>query len=138
MVHALTEVRRTLIPDGALVDIRPFMPFRPLELVRKDQAQVLGRLDEVPFDPTDAAADEALAEVFRRRLFSLEETTSFFYAGYWDSVGELKDYLRDWYDVAKLPRALSGEARRALRCAGPGARLRLQMVIVVNRLRKVG
>jgi hypothetical protein len=33
MVHALTEIWRTLTPRGFLLDLRPFLPFGPLELV---------------------------------------------------------------------------------------------------------
>ena len=138
MVHALSEVWRTLIPGGLLLDIRPFLPFRPLEVIQGEQARDLGRLEEAEFDPGDAAADEAVARVMRRGLFTLEEANSFFYASYWDSVAEMRDYLRDWYDVARLPRSLAGEARRALRQAGPSARLRLKSYIVVNRMRQSG
>lgn len=137
MVDALTEVHRTLIPGAPLLDVRPFLPFAPLELARAARITVLGRLEEAEFDPGDSAADEALAEVFRRGLFSLESTDSFWYANYWDSVAELREYLKDWTDVARLPRRLAGEARRALR-ASPGARLLLRSYIVVNRLRKIG
>ncbi len=137
MVHALSEIWRTLIPGGLLLDLRPYLPFRPLELIDRGQTHVLGRLDEAEFDPGDPAADEAVAEVMRRRLFALEETGSFYYSGYWDSVSEMRDYLEDWYDVARLPRRLAGAARRALRQAGPDGRLRLQTYMVVNRMRRL-
>ena len=136
MVHALTEIGRTLRAGGILLDIRPYLPFGPLELVQADEAHVIGRLDEVKSVPSDAAADEAIAEVSRRRLFDLEDTTSFYYSSYWDSVGEVQEYLRDWADEARLPRRLAGQARKALRAAGSGARLRLQTYVVFNRLRR--
>lgn len=137
MVHALSEVWRTLVPGGLLLDIRPYLPFRPLELVQGQDVQVLGRLDEVEFDPGDPAADDAVGEVMRRGLFDLERTGEFFYASYWDSVAEVRDYLKDWEDVARLPRRLAGEARKALRRAGSPGRLRLQTYVVVNVMRKV-
>ncbi len=136
MVHALHEVWRTLIPGGVLLDIRPYLPFGPLELIRTESISVLGRLDEVESDPSDAAADEAIAEVTRRGLFHLDRADSFHYAGYWDSVGEVREYLRDWTDVARLPRRLAGLARKSLRYAGPKARLRLKTYVVVNRLHR--
>jgi hypothetical protein len=73
----------------------------------------------------------------RRGLYSLDRTDSFRYSSYWDSVSEMRDYLRDWYDVARLPRGLAGEARRALRRSAPSGRLRLQTYMVVNLMRKV-
>ena len=136
MVHALEEVWRTLVHGGLLLDIRPYLPFGPLELVRGGEARSLDRLDEAEFDPGDPAADEAVAEVLRRGLFRLESTGSFYYSSYWDSVGEMREYLRDWEDVARLPRRLAAEARKALRSAGRQARLRLQTYVVVNHLRR--
>src|SRR3990172_4359403 len=136
MVHALSEVWRTLVPGGVLLDIRPYLPFRPLELVTAPEARVLGRLDQADFDQGDPAADEAVAEVMRRDLFMLQETGWFYYSSYWDSVVEMREYLRDWDDVARLPRRLAGAARSALRQAGPAARLRLKTYVVVNVMRK--
>jgi hypothetical protein len=138
MVHALTEVWRALAPGAVLLDIRPYLPFGPLELVERERVRALGRLEEVQFDSDGAAADNAVSEVLRRGLFTLDHADSFYYSGYWDSVGELREYLRDWEDYARLPKRLAGEARKALRAAGPRAWLRLQTYVVVNRLRKRG
>jgi len=136
MVHALTEIARTLAPGGVLLDIRPYLPFQPLELVHGPEARVLGRLDEAEYDPGDPAADGALAEAMVRGLFTLQETGAFYYSNYWDTVAEMREYLDDWHDVARLPRRLAGEARRALGRAGTAGRLRLQTYIVVNVMRK--
>lgn len=138
MVHALEEVWRTLTPGGILIDLRPYLPFGPLELVDRGAVEIIGRLDEAEFDPGDPAADGALADVMRRELFSLSRTESFHYASYWDSVAELRDYLKDWYDVARLPRRLGGQAGRALRRTRPSGRLRLQTYMVVNLMRRAG
>jgi hypothetical protein len=137
MVHALTEIWRTLVPGGILLDIRPYLPFRPLELVMGPEVKTLGRLDEADFDPGDPAADEAVAEAMRRGLFRLQETGWFYYSSYWDSIADLREYLRDWFDVARLPRRLAGAARSALRLAGPASRLRLQTYVVVNVMGKL-
>lgn len=138
MVHALEDIWRTLAPGGLLLDLRPYLPFSPLDLVDRGAVEELGRLDEAEFDPGDPAADEALAEIMRRGRFDLEATESFHYTAYWDSVGDLREYLRDWTDVARLPRRLAGEAGRALRRTRPSGRLRLQTYMVVNRMRRVG
>jgi hypothetical protein len=137
MVHALQEIWRTLKPGALLLDLRPFLPFGPLELVVGGEAQTLGRLDEAPYDPGDPAADEALAEIMRRGFFTLEETGSFHYAGYWDAVSELREYLEDWQDVARLPRRLAGQAHKALRQSGRRGRLRLKTYMIFNRMRRV-
>src|SRR3972149_2501321 len=113
MVHALAEIWRTLAAGGVLLDIRPYLPFGPLELVQGRDVRSLGRLDEAEFDPSDPAADNAVAEVTRRGLFALRQTGSFYSSSYWDSVAELRGYLKDWYDVARLPRRRGRGARLA-------------------------
>jgi hypothetical protein len=135
MVHALKEVWRTLRPGALLLDVRPYLPFGPLELVRREQVRVLGRLDEVP-DADSAAADEAIAEVTRQGFFRLDGVDSFYSSAYWQTVGELREYLREWEDHARLPQPLAGEAKKALRGAGRDAQLRLRTYVVVNRLRR--
>src|SRR3990172_1373218 len=108
MVHALSEIWRTLAAGGGPIDIRPYLPFGPLELVRGPEARSLGRLDEAEFDPGDPAADDAVAEVTRRGLFALRQTGSFYSSCYLGSVAEFREYLKDWYDVARPPRRAGG------------------------------
>lgn len=138
MVHALEEIHRTLKPGALVLDLRPYLPFGPLELVQGRDVTVLGRLDEAEFDPGDPAADVALGEAFRRGLFALETADSFRYFAYWDTVEELREYLAGWSETTRVPRRLAGEAGRALRRAAKLARLRLQSYMVVNRLRRTG
>jgi len=138
MVHALTEVWRALVPGAVLLDIRPYLPFGPLELVEREHIRFLGRLEEVQFDSDGASADQAISEVLRQGLFALDRADSFYYSGYWNSVRDLREYLREWEDYARLPRHLAGEARKGLKAAGRQAWLRLQTYVVVNRLRKNG
>jgi len=88
MVHALSEIWRTMAAGGVLLDIRPYLPFGPLELVQGGDVRLLGRLDEAEFDPGDPAADDAVAEVTRRGLFALQQTGSFYSSSYWDSVAD--------------------------------------------------
>jgi hypothetical protein len=133
MVHALCEVWRTLIPGAVLLDIRPYLPFGPLELVHPEGTSVLGRLDEVESDPNDAAADEAIAEVLRRGLFHLDRADSFHYAGY--GIWRTMRAPARLTDVARRRGVWPGW--RASRCAPPDkARLRLMTYVVVNRLRR--
>ena len=136
MVHALEEIHRTLKQDALVLDLRPYLPFGPLEVVHGDQANVIGRLDEAEFDPGDPAADDALGEAFRRGLFKLEAADSFHYSAYWDTVEDLREYLKEWSDTTRLPRRLANDARRGLKAHEPGARLRLRSYMVVNQMRR--
>lgn len=137
MVHALEEIHRTLKPGALLLDLRPYHPYRPLELVDPRSVRELGRMEEGD-GSLDAASDAALGEVFQRRLFALESVGSFYRCSYWDTAEELREYVEENFETTRLPRRLAREARRALRSTGKGARLRLQAYIVVNRLRRIG
>lgn len=138
MVHALEEIHRTLKPGALLLDLRPYHPYRPLELVAERGVQELGRMKESEDRLDDASSDDALGQVFHRGLFALESVDSFHRCSYWDTAEELRQYVDENFETTRLPRRLAGEARRALRTAGKGARLRLQTYMVVNRLRRVG
>lgn len=135
MVHALEEIHRTLRPGALLVDLRPYHPYRPLELIDEGVVRELGRMEEGD-GSLDAASDAALSEVFQRGLFALESVGSFYRCSYWDTAEELREYVEENFETTRLPRRLAGEARRAIRAAGRSARLRLQAYIVVTRLRK--
>jgi hypothetical protein len=137
MVHALGEIWRTLRPGGLLVDLRPFLPFRPLEVVGPEGTESLGRLDGAPFDADDVAADASIAEVSRRGWFRLETADSFYFSFYWDSIGELESFLEDWTTMAELSPAMAARAGRALQAAPAGTRLRLEICMIFNTLRRV-
>src|SRR3989304_1085421 len=82
--------------------------------------------------PPGLWARNAVADVMNRGLFALQQAGSFYSSSYWDSVAELREYLKDWFDVARLPRRLAGEARTALRRAGSSGRRRLKTSVGAN------
>ena len=48
MVHALDEIRRTIKPNGVLIDIRPVEENWPVEVNASTGYQVAGRLTDLP------------------------------------------------------------------------------------------
>ena len=60
MVHALSEVRRTLKPGGWLIDLRPTKRNRRIQLEMAGRCQTVGELDASATAPERDAADAAL------------------------------------------------------------------------------
>lgn len=138
MVHALDEVRRVLVPEGILIDLRPLMARWPIEVVSARGLTETGHVDDFP-EPVnaDVASDKAMKEAeslgwFRREQ---EEFFPFFYS--WDTPREMEEFIADeWADVIRL----SEEAKRATRAAwtvgDADSRVRLRLKILITRWKK--
>ena len=68
MVHALSEIQRTLRPGGVLIDLRPIRdPNRQLEVICATKSMVVGDFDVyADDDPDDEAAHEAVLPFIAR------------------------------------------------------------------------
>lgn len=135
MVHALDEIRRVLVPDGVLIDIRPIMDRWPVEVVSMSGVKETGRADDFPEQiNADVASNEALREVEARGWFKREreEFFSFFYS--WDTPSEMEEFLaEEWPDFIEL----SEDAKRATRSAwavgDADSRVRVRVKILITR-----
>ena len=101
MVHALHEARRVLQPNGLLIDLRPAAVHRQIGVMRAGQYQRLGAMRE-KFDD-DYAANQAVAEVVRQRLFKLERRIRFDCHRTMDSLAEFRTWLDEFVTLDKLP-----------------------------------
>ena len=136
MVHALTEIQRTLRPGGALIDLRPIRAPRQLEVIREGGALLVGDFDVLEGDdPDDEAAHEAVRRVVQDGLFSRERDGSFKFAFYWDSVDEMMEYGEERWSSVSLSKAVQERARRLMRM-GEDCRLRTCITMIITRLVK--
>src|SRR5512133_74070 len=104
MVHALDEIRRVLVPDGVLIDIRPLNDRWHVEVISARGSLEVGRLDDMP-EPliADTASNKAMQEVEARGWFrrEREELFPFFYS--WDTPSEMEEFIaEDWSDFIQL------------------------------------
>jgi hypothetical protein len=115
MVHALHEVHRVLQAGGILVDLRPAAQHRRIGLGKGRRWRQVGVMRE-SFDK-DRAADRAVGEVVRTRLFRRGARAEFQVDREMDTMEDflawLKDFgqrralvTHDWL-VRKLKRALA-------------------------------
>ena len=95
MVHALAEARRVLKPGGRLIDLRPTMRNRSVELVLGGATLFIGEIDSSStfsdHEKANAALDGALADgAFRR-----EHWTTFSIVSDLDTLADLRDFQGD-------------------------------------------
>ena len=136
MVHALTEIQRTLRPGGVLIDLRPIRAPRQLEVIRAGEVLVAGDFDVVQGDdPDDEAANEAVRRAVQEGYFLRERDGSFKFAYYWDSVAEMMEYGEARWSSVSLSPAVQEQARRLMSDSG---RLRSYVTMIITRLVKAG
>lgn len=139
MVHALDELRRVLIPNGILLDVRPLMDRWPVQVVSAREVIETGRVDDDP-EPIamDAAANHAIAKMeslgwFRRER---EEFFPFFYA--WDTPSEMEEFIaEEWDDVIRLSEETKRATRAAWAVGNADSRVRLRLQMLITRWRKL-
>src|SRR5215510_5843350 len=96
MVHALDEIRRVLVPNGVLIDLRPLADHWRVEVASLREIRRTGHVTDLPEQTKgDIAANEATQEAERRSWFKREqdELFPFFYA--WDTPSEMEEFIND-------------------------------------------
>src|SRR3989304_1799619 len=111
MVHALDEIRRTLKPNGLLIDLRPVEDHWSVE-----------------------AAFKAMREVESRRWFIKEKEEEFAFFYYWDTPSEMKEFMEDeWQDFEKLEEAVFQKTKSLWASANADARVRVHVKMLITR-----
>lgn len=138
MVHALEEIRRVLVPDGILIDIRPLAERWQIEVMSARGVQPTGRVDDLPDQVNaDVSSNEAMRQVESRGWFKREQEDFFPYFYSWDTPSEMEEFIADdWSDFI----GLSDEARQATRSAwaisDADCRIRLRLKMLITRWKK--
>jgi len=115
MVNALAEIRRVLVPEGILIDIRPLADRWSVEVVSSRGVQETGRVDDFAEQVNaDKASNQAMREVESRGWFRREQEKLFPFFYSWDTPSEMEEFISDdWSGFI----GLSEEARQATRSA---------------------
>jgi hypothetical protein len=140
MVHALEEIKRTLVPLGLLIDLRPLLGAWPVEVAWGNDYREVGRLTDLPEAlADDEAANRAIDEAARRNWFTLEggEHFSLFYS--WDTANDMEKFLHEeWDGFVQLDEEVSRAAKSTWAIANADARVRVRASMLINRWKRVG
>ena len=92
MVHALQETRRVLRSGGTLIDLRPAIQNRAIELELAYARLHIGEIDSSATAADHQAADAALRGAVKRGFFQSEHDADFQLVIDMDSVDDLRGY----------------------------------------------
>jgi len=138
MVHALEEIKRTLVPFGLLIDLRPLLGGWPVEVAWGNEFRQVGRLTDAPEGlADDKAANHAIEEAVRQEWFALEGSEHFSLFFSWDTANDMEEYLREeWDGFVALEEEVSQAAKSAWAVANADARVRVRVDMLINRWRR--
>jgi len=139
MVHALKEIRRVLVRDGVLVDLRPLADRTRVEVSSRRETLQVGLVTQQPEDlADDEAANQAIADAVEQGWFTPEQEESFAYSYYWDSPSEMQAYVdEEWANFLTIDDELWRKIRSMWAVADGDARLRLPLKMLIARYRKI-
>jgi hypothetical protein len=146
MVHALEKIHRLLKPNGFLIDIHPVAEPSSIEIRRNGKFDLVGHMEVHQWCVDFEQADNALAEIVQRGMFTVEHRGTFDTLTYYDSAAEmgtaLKEsihkFVREGEPIDKEMRhveTLAAQAEELLRAAGSGADLVLREKDHISRLK---
>lgn len=134
MVHALSEARRVLTPQGMLVDLRPLTEDWPIEIASSRGSREAGRL--IPLQAgreDDRAANRAIDEFAGQGRFVNPQRETFSLLYYWDTPAEMQAFLEDeWEGVVGLDEDTGRRVRAAWASAEAEARLRVRITMLLS------
>lgn len=143
MGHALEQIHRVLTPGGYVADIRPNRPAQ-FRNRRAGRAQVSCLADgwmagAGVFQEQMShyrAADRAVEQALRRRLFTLQTSMTFGHRYYFRSLAVLDHYLATQWTAASMGVGLRRTLHALLR-SHPRARIRVETSVRLNVLKAV-
>ena len=140
MVHALNEIRRVLVPDGFLIDLRPLLDHAPIEVVSADETRLAGMVDQLPEDrASDDAANRAVSIAEAENWFVKEREEFFPFNFYWDSPKETQEYIEaEWSNSVTVDEDVWRNIRSIWAVANADARVRIPFRMLISRWRKEG
>lgn len=140
MVHALEEIRRSLVPDGILIDIRPLNDRWHVEVVSAHGSKETGRVDDLP-EPlnADMASKEAMKEVESRGWFRREQEGLFPFFYSWDTPSEMEEFVaEEWSDFVGLGEETKKATRSVWAIGDADSRVRVRVKMLITKWRVRG
>jgi hypothetical protein len=138
MVHALSEIRRVLVPNGILIDLRPVLNHWPVEVKSERETCATGRIRDLPLGlADDEAANKSIAQAQQNRWFAreAEEFFPFYYS--WDSPSEMEEWIaEEWHEFIELDEESTRATRSTWALGDADSAVRVGVNMLITRWRK--
>lgn len=134
-LFALDEIRRVLVPDGMLIDMRAVLDAWQLDVVSTREVHRTGRVEDVASGlEHDEGANRAIAQAERNHWFQ-REAEEFFPLHYsWDTPSEMEEAVReDWQDFMLIDETSLQKTKSAWALSDADARVRLKIKMLIAR-----
>ena len=137
MVHTLSEIRRVLVPNGILIDLRPILDCWRIEVASARETIETGRMQDFPLGlADDQAANNAVAEAEKNGWFSRESEEFFPLIYSWDSASEMEEWIEEeWEDFIGLDEETKRATRSAWALGDGDTRVRVKVKMLITRWR---
>jgi hypothetical protein len=138
MVHALSEIRRVLVPNGILIDLRPILSNWPIEVVSAREIRETGRIQDLPVGlADDNAANQSIAQAEQNAWFTREEEEFFPFYYSWDSPSEMEEWItEEWHDFIQLNEESKRATRSAWALGDADSAVRVGVKMLITRWKK--
>ncbi len=138
MVHALEEIRRALVPNGILIDLRPMLDRWQVEVVSARETNVTGRVTDFPIGlADDEAANNSLTQAEKNGWYFRDKSEFFSYSYSWDTPSEMEDWIHEeWEGFIGLDAETKQATRSAWALGDADSRVSLQVKMLISRWRK--
>ena len=135
MVHALSEIRRVLVDEGMMIDLRPVHDRWPVEVVSAREVHETGRVQDDPgILADDEAANRAMAVAAANGWFSCDREESFSYFYTWDTPSELEEWIEtEWEDFVTMDEDTRRATRSAWALGDADSQVRLRVKMLIAR-----
>ena len=138
MVHALSEIRRVLTPDGIMIDMRPLLNHWQIEVMSARELRETGRVQDFPIGlADDEAANRSVVEAEGKGWFVREQEELFSYLYSWDTPKEMEEWIEEeWHDFIGLDEETKRATRAAWALGDADTQVRINMNLLITRWRK--
>jgi hypothetical protein len=138
MVHALSEIRRVLLPDGILIDLRPILDQWQIEVVSAREVRETGRVRDFPIGlADDEAANRSVAHAEAEGWFVREQEEFFSYVYLWDTPKEMEKWIEEeWHGFIDIDEDTKQATRSAWALGDANSLVRIKVKMLITRWRK--
>lgn len=139
MVHALSEIRRVLEPDGILIDLRPLLDHWHIEVASARELRETGRVQDFSIGVADdEAANRSMAQAEAQGWFIREQEEFFPFLYSWDTPKEMEEWIEEeWHGFIGLDEETKRATRSAWALGDADSQVRLKVKMLITRWKKL-